>query len=54
MSNKRKSDLLNNDEDSNSFNSTVKNDAIDLDDSLIFNYTSDKNFFFTKSLINCK
>jgi hypothetical protein len=43
MSNKRKSDLLNNDDDSNSSNSTVKNDAIGLDDSLIFNYTSDKS-----------
>ena len=48
MGNKSKSDLLNNDEDSNSSNSTVKNDAIDLDDSLIFNYTSDKNFFLQK------
>ena len=48
MGNKSKSDLLNNDEDSNSSNSTVKNDAIDLDNSLIFNYTSDKNFFLQK------
>jgi hypothetical protein len=43
MSNKRKSDLLNNDDDSYSSNSTVKNDTIGLDDSLIFSCSSDKS-----------